>query len=103
MTLPPTARLAGDIVAQKVAEGRETIDYRRLAAFTVFGAGWTGLYNHWWYGTLARWYPGVAPMTVVKKLAWNHGASSRAASSRGPGGPTGPLRTPPRTPSILSR
>jgi pimeloyl-ACP methyl ester carboxylesterase len=27
----------------------------------------------------------------------------RAANSRGPGGPTGPLRTPSRTPRVLSR
>eukprot|EP01051_Picozoa_sp_SAG22_P006355 SAG22_NODE_412_length_10893_cov_14.851770_3_plen_137_part_00 len=68
--------LVGDVVAQKVAEGRETLDYRRLAAFTVFGAGWTGLYNHWWYNTLAAWYPGTSTAAIAYKLAWNHGVSN---------------------------
>jgi hypothetical protein len=31
------------------------------------------------------------------------GVGNGAASSRGPGGPTGPLRIPSRTPGILSR
>jgi protein Mpv17 len=67
--------LVGDAAAQKL-EGRETLDYRRLAAFTVFGAGWTGLYNHWWYGTLAKWYPGTGVPSILSKLAWNHAVSN---------------------------
>jgi protein Mpv17 len=67
----------GDAIAQKAKmNDSETFDYRRLGAFTLFGCGWTGLYNHWWYGKLAKWYPGTTVSSIVKKLAWNHCVSN---------------------------
>ena len=46
--------------------------------------------------------PGRAfELTCLEHIARE--SAGRAANARGPGGPTGPLRTPPRSPSILSR
>jgi len=68
-----TLALAGDVVAQRVKEGRPAVDARRAAAFTGFGVMWTGVFNHWWYGALAAALPGTGALVVASKLAAQHG------------------------------
>ena len=70
----------GDIVAQRAqrapADGDEPqpmLDARRLTAFTVFGVGWTGLFNHYWFGWLASVIPGASLWAVGAKTAVQHG------------------------------
>eukprot|EP01043_Picozoa_sp_COSAG02_P014448 COSAG02_NODE_596_length_19794_cov_14.707591_4_plen_198_part_00 len=66
----------GDLVAQRVnnvQKGKLQFDERRLAAFTVFGVGWTGLFNHYWFGWLATVIPGAGVTAVVGKTIVQHG------------------------------
>ena len=59
--------LAGDLVAQRSEHPGQPVDMRRLAAFTVFGAAWTGPVNH-------RWLPLVARLpNLGTKLLAQHG------------------------------
>jgi hypothetical protein len=46
--------LAGDLVAQGSERPGQPVDVRRLAAFTAFGAAWTGPVNHYWLPIVAR-------------------------------------------------
>ena len=39
----------GDVVAQKLAEGRKTLDTRRAALTAVYGMGFMGPVGHFWY------------------------------------------------------
>jgi hypothetical protein len=59
--------LAGDLVAQASERPGQPVDVRRLAAFTAFGAAWTGPVNH-------RWLPIVARLpNLGSKLLVQHG------------------------------
>ena len=60
----------GDAIAQSVQEG--DFDGRRLAAFSIFGVGWTGFVNHYWFGYLATVIPGTTPTAVVGKVVVQH-------------------------------
>lgn len=39
----------GDVVAQKVAEGRRDLDNRRVALTAIYGMGFMGPVGHFWY------------------------------------------------------
>ena len=39
----------------------------------VFGVGWTGLFNHYWFGWLARVIPGAGVTAVIGKTVVQHG------------------------------
>ncbi len=59
--------LAGDLIAQRSESPGQPVDVRRLAAFTVFGAAWTGPVNN-------RWLPLVARLpNLGTKLLVQHG------------------------------
>jgi hypothetical protein len=60
----------GDLLAQSYQ--CDEFDLRRLAIFTVFGVGWTGLFNHYWFGFLAAKIPGNTWPAVVSKTAVQH-------------------------------
>lgn len=67
----------GDVVAQHVMATKKStsfeLDTQRLAAFTTFGIGWTGLFNHYWFGWLSRVIPGAGLSAVVGKTIVQHG------------------------------
>jgi hypothetical protein len=47
-------------------------DSRRTAVYTVLGCGWTGAFNHYYLGTLSRWFPASAGMrAAVAKTVFN--------------------------------
>eukprot|EP01087_Luapelamoeba_hula_P010960 TRINITY_DN2932_c0_g1_i1.p1 TRINITY_DN2932_c0_g1~~TRINITY_DN2932_c0_g1_i1.p1 ORF type:complete len:276 (-),score=67.96 TRINITY_DN2932_c0_g1_i1:10-837(-) len=60
---------AADLIAQKVIERRERVDFKRNAIFTMFGFVYLGgfqfaLYNH----ILPRMFPGTGTRVVMKRL-----------------------------------
>jgi len=61
----------GDYAAQRI-EGCDSVDRHRFVSFTSFGVLWTGLFNHYWYGWLARRVPGAAVGAVIQKALWQH-------------------------------
>lgn len=68
---------AGDLAAQLIPDehgNRRAIDWRRLAAFTVFGAAWTGPFNHYWLRFLHQRFPpsGGLIKAVGAKLVIQH-------------------------------
>lgn len=67
---------AGDALAQRHAEGRTELDWRRLLLTSAFGGGVIGPLGHWWYSSLdvlcARFgAPGSAAFLLGKLLVDN--------------------------------
>lgn len=71
----------GDVIAQTVerrnlGEGNAP-SVRRLVVFASFGALWTGPFNHYWLGLLAKRFPptggwrSVAGKLLVQHALWN--------------------------------
>ncbi|GBG30206.1 Mpv17-like protein 2 [Hondaea fermentalgiana] len=62
--------MVGDVMAQKVKSGgEEPLDLQRLAAFTAFGAMWTGPVNHKWLAFLESKYPKTGgTLNLAKKV-----------------------------------
>mmetsp|Transcript_26265 Transcript_26265/g.42054 ORF Transcript_26265/g.42054 Transcript_26265/m.42054 type:complete len:225 (+) Transcript_26265:131-805(+) len=72
------AACVGDVIAQKVQSGgEEPLDMRRLMAFTLYGAVWTGPVNHVWLARLERWFPAaggrqnLAKKVFVQQFVWS--------------------------------
>ena len=74
----------GDVVAQTMrhespgpppvsaTEALAALDTRRTLAFSVFGGGYTGAFNHFWLGWLSRRYSAPGLASVVQKQLWQH-------------------------------
>ena len=72
----------GDVFAQSCRKGDHAeadsssivpLDLQRTLAFVIFGGGYTGVFNHFWLGWLARRYSAPGLTSVLKKQAWQHG------------------------------
>jgi len=65
--------LAGDVFTQSLTKKEKEFDKKRLAAFSSFGALWTGPVNHFWLGLMERCFPqGGGMRMLVPKLALQH-------------------------------
>jgi len=65
------AAFGGEVTAQKLS-GNEEINWRRTAAFTMFGVWWTGPFSHFYLRALDHKFPlsGGFKKAVVPKLLW---------------------------------
>lgn len=79
---------ASDLLAQKVIEKKESLDWTRLLNFMGFGIVIGGIYHPWYkfldkfYGSSMKFNPAwkkvcsdqfiFAPIEIVSFLAWNH-------------------------------
>ncbi|KAJ1452574.1 hypothetical protein M885DRAFT_526287 [Pelagophyceae sp. CCMP2097] len=59
----------GDLLAQKLVDKKESIDWKRTARMATFGLLWHGPSGHYFYGSLDAKMPGTAMSTVFKKVA----------------------------------
>ena len=67
---------AADFVAQRVVEGRDTLDRRRTAIFFVWGAGYLGLVQYFIYVPTFTWlFPSAARFVA---LPWREKLACRA-------------------------
>jgi len=71
---------AADFLAQKLKNGDEGMDWRRLAGFTLYGAIYLGLFQFWLYTEVyTKMFPGAqvfAAKSLVQKFADPVGAMS---------------------------
>jgi Mpv17 / PMP22 family len=70
---------AGDLIAQRIDKSKGGITtkthdpWRRFFVFAAYGCLWTGPFNHFWFGYLARRFPVSGGLTsVMQKLMIQH-------------------------------